>query len=78
MIFDAQWPKTTPFHKAIGPLFHSEIPPFVMLRTSKSDTIVGLKPGQEENLNARDPQWLVNGRWGMIQFYKGKEYCVMN
>lgn len=37
-------------------------------RTMQADVVAGLAPGQGERLTATDPQWLVNGKWGMIQF----------
>ena len=73
MVFDAEWPTTTPFRVAIGPLHSPDSTPFLMLRTSKSDVVVGLKPGQEEELKSKDPNWMVNGKWGMIQYYEYHE-----
>ncbi|KAJ3332356.1 hypothetical protein HDU91_003118, partial [Kappamyces sp. JEL0680] len=67
MVHDAKWPTTTPFKEAIGPLSHSPMPPFVMLRTCKADTCVGLKEGQEQHLASMDPNWMTNGKFGMIQ-----------
>ena len=60
------WPTTLPAARAI-PYFPA---PFVALRTLKSDPIVGLKPGQAEQLDQQDAEWRVNGRRGMIQFVK--------
>lgn len=41
--------------------------PLVALRTFKSELVVGLAPGQAEREQAADPEWLVNGRRGVIQ-----------
>jgi uncharacterized protein with ATP-grasp and redox domains len=41
--------------------------PFVTLRTLKGEIMVGLKPGQAEELQAEDPTWLINGKRGVIQ-----------
>ncbi len=42
--------------------------PFVAMRTLKSDPIVGVPPYlAEENLEAEDPSWRVNGKRGVIQ-----------
>jgi uncharacterized protein with ATP-grasp and redox domains len=60
------WPTSIPAAQAI-PYFPA---PFVALRTLKSDPIVGLKPGQAEQLDQQDAEWRVNGRRGMIQFVK--------
>ena len=67
VVFDAKWPTTTPFKQAIGPLLHSGIAPFVMLRTCKADVCVGLADDQEHELTQRDPNWMVNGKFGVIQ-----------
>jgi hypothetical protein len=69
MVHDAKWPTDTAFKDAIGPLNNSKIPPFVMLRTCKADTCVGLYPGQEQKLNIMDKNWMTNGKFGMIQIY---------
>ncbi|MDY7041271.1 MAG: damage-control phosphatase ARMT1 family protein [Chloroflexota bacterium] len=41
--------------------------PFAVLRTMKAELVVGLEPGQAEALSAEDPDWMVNGRRGIIQ-----------
>jgi len=41
--------------------------PFVTLRTLKGEIMVGLQPGQAETLQAEDPEWLINGKRGVIQ-----------
>jgi len=38
------------------------------LRTLKSEIVAGLQPDQLADLPHRDPNWLINGRWGLIQF----------
>jgi len=61
---DCRWPYDTPFGESIqgfGPA------PFVSLRTLKADVVAGLKPGQGQALFKVDPDWLVNGKFGMIQ-----------
>jgi len=42
--------------------------PFAVLRTLKGELIVGLQPGQAEELEAQDPTWMINGERGVIQF----------
>jgi hypothetical protein len=60
---DARWPHTTPFAQVT-----SYFPaPLVALRTFKADLVVGLAPDVAERIQAEDPQWLVNGRRGVIQ-----------
>ena len=40
------------------------------LRVSKSEVMIGLRPGQAQTMDQRHPQWLTNGKWGVIQFYR--------
>ncbi|KND03902.1 uncharacterized protein SPPG_01355 [Spizellomyces punctatus DAOM BR117] len=68
-VYDAEWPVTTPFKEALGPLANDKTPPLLLLRTCKSDVAVGLKPGQAEQLTAEDKGWMVNGKFGMIQYH---------
>jgi hypothetical protein len=63
LLGDAHWPTTAPF-EAITDYFPV---PFVSLRTLKAEVIVGLAPGQAEQLQAEDPNWKINGRRGVIQ-----------
>lgn len=42
--------------------------PLAVLRTMKSDIIVGLNKDQLDFLEAEDPEWKINGRRGIIQF----------
>ncbi|HID53285.1 MAG TPA: protein-glutamate O-methyltransferase family protein [Anaerolineae bacterium] len=61
---DAHWPTDTPFQQIV-----SYLPaPALFLRTCKSEVIAGLPPGQAEALTEQEPDWLVNGKWGLIQF----------
>lgn len=64
LLGDRHWPYTTPFSDVVCYL----PAPLVALRTLKSDVLIGLKPGQQAVLDQKDPDWLVNGRWGLIQF----------
>ena len=41
--------------------------PILVLRTSKSELMVGLTNEKVMELYAEDPTWLINGRWGIIQ-----------
>jgi uncharacterized protein with ATP-grasp and redox domains len=63
LLGDAHWPPTTPFKQAIA-YFPA---PCVALRTLKAELVVGLRSGQAERRRAQDPDWLVNGRYGLIQ-----------
>ncbi len=63
LLGDAHWPPTTPFARATA-YFPA---PLVALRTLKAELIVGLAPDQAEQTAAADPEWLVNGKRGVIQ-----------
>ncbi len=63
LLGDAHWPPTTSFAQATA-YFPA---PLVALRTLKAELIVGLAPGQAEQAAAADPDWLVNGKRGVIQ-----------
>jgi hypothetical protein len=60
---DAPWPAETPFPEVVA-YFPA---PVVALRTCKAEVIVGLPPGAAERAQAADPDWMVNGRRGVIQ-----------
>ncbi|HMN59394.1 MAG TPA: damage-control phosphatase ARMT1 family protein [Anaerolinea sp.] len=61
---DRRWPEDTSFSQVT-----SYFPaPLLALRVAKSDVMVGLQPGQVGQMDAREPKWRTNGRWGMIQF----------
>ncbi len=64
LLGDAHWNPTTPFANAVA-YFAT---PLVALRTCKSELIVGLRPGQAEQLHSQDPEWQVNGKRGVVQF----------
>ena len=63
LLGDLHWPFTTRLAD-VACYFPS---PFVALRTLKSELAVDLRPDQVERLTRADPQWLTDGRWGVIQ-----------
>jgi uncharacterized protein with ATP-grasp and redox domains len=63
LVGDVHWPPTTPFERATA-YFPA---PLVALRTMKAELIVGLDEGKAEQLRKGDPEWMVNGRRGLIQ-----------
>lgn len=67
LLGDRHWPFTTPFAAilAYAPA------PLVALRTLKAELAAGLTAEQIARLNETDPEWMVNGRWGVIQFAAG-------
>ena len=65
LLGDRHWPFTAPFADVVGYL----PAPLVALRTLKSDVLAGLASGLQTILDQKDPNWLTNGRWGLIQFF---------
>jgi len=64
LVGDRAWPPDTPFEDVV-----CYLPvPLVCLRVLKSEVVLGLQPGKAEALFREDPEWLINGRWGIIQF----------
>lgn len=63
---DLDWPKTTPFTDILA-YFPA---PIVALRTCKAEIVCGLQPGQAEQTAAKDPNWMIDGRWGVVQFFR--------
>lgn len=63
LLDDAHWPFTTRMEDVTGYFPAS----FAVLRTLKGEIMVGLKSGQAEVIAAKDPQWLTNGKRGVIQ-----------
>lgn len=64
LLGDRHWPFTTPFTDIV-----SYVPaPIVALRTLKSEVAAGIDADRLDTLDQRDPDWLVNGKWGVIQF----------
>ncbi len=59
---DRHWPHTTHLEDAPASLPR----PYLLMRTLKSEVMVGLEPGAAEALAAEDPKWLINGRRGLI------------
>ncbi|XP_077205921.1 damage-control phosphatase ARMT1 isoform X2 [Paroedura picta] len=62
---DLKWDFTVPFHQALNN-FHPA--PICSLRTLKSDVQVGLKPGQGEQFMNTEPEWMITGKYGIVQF----------
>ncbi|KAF9393905.1 hypothetical protein BGX21_010599 [Mortierella sp. AD011] len=69
LVYDCQWPTTTPFKETIGSLSsHEEVPSLVTFRTCKADVVVGLKAGVEERMNNVTKDWMVSGEYAVISF----------
>lgn len=62
LLGDRHWEKTTPFSSIVRPPA-----PLVALRTSKAEVMAGISQKAIDRARSVDPEWLVNGRWGLIQ-----------
>jgi hypothetical protein len=64
LLGDLHWPLTAAFEEIV-----CDLPaPLAALRVLKSELAVGLRPGQAEAASQQDPDWLVDGKWGQVQF----------
>lgn len=64
LLDDRHWPPTIPLAQV-----PNQVPKdYVTLRTVKSELVCGLAIGQTEQMAQRDPEWLINGRWGLVQY----------
>ena len=61
---DAHWPFTT----NLAEITHYMPVSFAALRTLKGELMVGLPEGKAEILALEDPDWLINGERGIIDF----------
>ncbi|MFW5765267.1 MAG: damage-control phosphatase ARMT1 family protein [Coleofasciculus sp.] len=69
LLGDREWDYTTPWEDIVC-YFPA---PLAALRTFKAELAAGLKPDQIKRLNQDDPQWLINGQWGVIQFFNPRQ-----
>lgn len=65
LVDDAHWPFTLPFSEVVA-YFPT---PLLALRTLKAEVVVGLSEARLQEVQAQDPEWMINGHWGVIQFY---------
>ncbi|PIA13744.1 DUF89 domain-containing protein [Coemansia reversa NRRL 1564] len=73
LVYDLEWPVSTPFVDALGPIASDpHAPAIVALRTSKCDTIVGIEPTRAEELFALRKDWMYSGQYGVIQLSPGR------
>jgi len=62
---DRNWDFTTAFSDVVD-YFPTAL---LALRTFKAEVAVGLTRGQIAVLDQKDPSWLTDGRWGVIQYH---------
>jgi uncharacterized protein with ATP-grasp and redox domains len=64
LVGDFYWDPATPFADVVG-YFPA---PLAVLRVLKAELVIGLPKGRAEELGRTDPDWMVNGNWGVIHF----------
>jgi len=62
---DTQWDASVPVRQAMG--ISKELPPFLYLRTMKSDCLAGLAQEIRDGLDQTIPGWRIQGKKGLIQ-----------
>lgn len=81
LVGDVEWPATTPFEEAIGPLAKAgEGIRTLALRTCKADVVVGLADGLDEKLKVKEGgggdsgarKWAWSGKWAVVQYCDGR------
>jgi hypothetical protein len=68
LLGDRLWDYTTPFSDVVGSYFPC---PVCALRTLKAELGCGMDADQVERAQKLDDNWMVNGRFGVVQFGKG-------
>ena len=68
LLGDRKWDFTLPFHQVIDYL----PVPLAALRTLKAELAVGLDLDQIQYVFNQDPNWLVDGKWGVVHYAPAK------
>jgi uncharacterized protein with ATP-grasp and redox domains len=63
LLGDRHWPFVTPFAE----ITRYRPAPLAALRVLKSEVACGLAPDQPAIIRQKDPDWLIDGRWGVLQ-----------
>lgn len=64
---DRHWPFSTPFGEVLDYL----PVPLAALRTLKAELAVGLSEEEITRAREQDPEWMIDGRWGVVQYASG-------
>ena len=68
LLGDRYWDYTSPFKDVVGCYFPC---PVCSLRTLKAEVGCGMEKEQVERAKGLDDEWMVNGRFGVVQFGSG-------
>jgi hypothetical protein len=75
LLGDRKWSYSADFQKVVGAYFPC---PVVALRTLKAELGCGMSEAQVRRARTLDSNWLVNGRFGVIQFGTGTSAAAMD
>lgn len=64
---DRHWPLSAP----LADVLRYFPTPLALVRVLKSETVIGLQPGQPGWLSRQDPGWMTDGMWGVVQYWPG-------
>jgi len=67
LVGDRHWDYTKSFQSTVCYLKNTPFWPAVALRTLKAEVVVGLQNDVIERTKNKDPKWLYDGNWGVIQ-----------
>lgn len=65
LVGDMNWERDIPFKDSLRGFLPSAL---LALRTLKADTVSGLRTGLAEEMDKKDPEWMVTGEYGLLQF----------
>ncbi|KAI8368720.1 hypothetical protein BD560DRAFT_330716 [Blakeslea trispora] len=70
LVFDCDWPVTTPFREAIGPSMANNFTNIVSLRTNKADPIVGLTEETKKDIESKATrdEWRFSGKYAVVVY----------
>lgn len=68
LLGDCVWDYTAPFDDVVGCYFPC---PVCALRTLKAEIGCGMDAAQVKRAQALDPNWMTNGRFGVVHYGKG-------
>jgi hypothetical protein len=70
LLGDLEWDYSSPFEDVVGHYFPC---PVCALRTLKAEVGCGMAEEKWKQAEMLDNQWMVNGRFGVVQFSKGTQ-----
>lgn len=70
LVFDCDWPVTTPFKEAIGPSMANSFTNIITLRTNKADPCVGLTEETKLDIESRatKEEWRFSGKYAVVEY----------